>query len=87
MRFSFHGPSFPFKRIHKEHLREELGPVDVREVEVIAMDEFAIQKGHRYATVKRRRSTRSLRRLCSDRASRYRPQYGPWRSLLRTITQ
>lgn len=39
------------KRVHKEHLREELGPVDLGEVEVIAMDEFAIQKGHRYATV------------------------------------
>jgi len=39
------------KRIHKEHLQEELGPVDLRGVEVIAMDEFAIQKGHRYATV------------------------------------
>jgi transposase len=39
------------KRIHKEHLREKLGPVDPGDAEVIAIDEFAIQKGHRYATV------------------------------------
>lgn len=29
----------------------ELGPVDLNGVTIIAMDEFAIQKGHRYATV------------------------------------
>ena len=39
------------KRLHKEHLQDTLGPVDLTDVEVIAMDEFAIQKGHRYATV------------------------------------
>ncbi len=39
------------KRIHKEHLEETLGPIDLEGVQVIAMDEFAIQKGHRYATV------------------------------------
>ena len=39
------------KGIDKRWLRKTLGPVDLRGVEVIAMDEFAIQKGHRYATV------------------------------------
>lgn len=32
-------------------LQRELGPVDLDGLEVIGMDEFAIQKGHRYATV------------------------------------
>lgn len=39
------------KRIDFEHLQRTLGPVDLSGVTVIAMDEFAIQKGHRYATV------------------------------------
>ena len=39
------------KQIDREHLEETLGPVDLSGVEVVAMDEFAIQKGHRYATV------------------------------------
>ena len=39
------------KRLDKEHLQRTLGPVDLADCEVIAMDEFAIQKGHRYATV------------------------------------
>lgn len=39
------------KRIDKRHLERELGPVDLTGVRVIAMDEFAIHKGHRYATV------------------------------------
>lgn len=39
------------KAIDKRHLSERLGPVDLAGVEVIAMDEFAIHKGHRYATV------------------------------------
>jgi transposase len=39
------------KGIDKRWLRKSLGPVDLRGVQVIAMDEFAIQKGHRYATV------------------------------------
>ena len=39
------------KRIDKAYLDRTLGPVDLSGVEVIAMDEFAIQKGHRYATV------------------------------------
>ena len=39
------------KRIDKAYLERMLGPVDLSDVELIAMDEFAIQKGHRYATV------------------------------------
>jgi len=39
------------KQIDCRHLERELGPIDLRGVEIIAMDEFAIQKGHRYATV------------------------------------
>ena len=39
------------KGIDKRWLRKTLGSVDLRGVQVIAMDEFAIQKGHRYATV------------------------------------
>ena len=38
------------KRIDKAALEERLGPVDLRGVTVLLMDEFAIQKGHRYAT-------------------------------------
>ncbi len=32
-------------------LQRQLGPIDLDGLEVIGMDEFAIQKGHRYATV------------------------------------
>ncbi|NZA27569.1 ISL3 family transposase [Luteimonas sp. SJ-92] len=39
------------KRIDFQHLERTLGPIDLTGVTVIAMDEFAIQKGHRYATV------------------------------------
>jgi transposase len=39
------------KRIDKAYLQESLGPPDLSGLDVIAMDEFAIQKGHRYATV------------------------------------
>jgi transposase len=39
------------KAIDRRHLERELGPIDLTGVRVIAMDEFAIHKGHRYATV------------------------------------
>lgn len=39
------------KRIDKAYLNKTLGPVDLSGVTILAMDEFAIQKGHRYATV------------------------------------
>lgn len=39
------------KRIDKASLQQRLGPAQLRDVRVIGMDEFAIQKGHRYATV------------------------------------
>jgi transposase len=39
------------KRIDKRYLQRELGPINLDGVRVIAMDEFAIHKGHRYATV------------------------------------
>ena len=39
------------KATDKAYLQESLGPVDLSGVEQIVMDEFAIQKGHRYATV------------------------------------
>lgn len=39
------------KQIDCRHLERELGPVDLAGVTAIGMDEFAIQKGHRYATV------------------------------------
>lgn len=39
------------KEIDKRYLQETLGNPNLSEVDVILMDEFAIQKGHRYATV------------------------------------
>jgi transposase len=39
------------KDLDRSSLERELGPVDLEGIEVIGLDEFAIQKGHRYATV------------------------------------
>jgi len=39
------------KAIDKAYLQRELGPPDLADLDQLAMDEFAIQKGHRYATV------------------------------------
>lgn len=39
------------KSIDCRYLERELGPVDLRGVRIIGMDEFAIRKGHCYATV------------------------------------
>lgn len=39
------------KQIDKRYLQRELGPVDLTGLRLLAMDEFAIEKGHRYATV------------------------------------
>jgi len=39
------------KGIDRARLERSLGPIDLDGLEVIALDEFAIQKGHRYATV------------------------------------
>lgn len=39
------------KALDKAQLTHELGPVALDDLQVIGLDEFAIQKGHRYATV------------------------------------
>jgi transposase len=38
------------KRIDKAYLENSLGPIDLKGVRALLMDEFAIHKGHRYAT-------------------------------------
>jgi transposase len=39
------------KQIDRRALARRLGPVDLSQVRIIAIDEFAIQRGHRYATI------------------------------------
>lgn len=39
------------KRIDKAYLKAKLGSVDVSKLERLAIDEFALHRGHRYATV------------------------------------
>lgn len=39
------------KDLDRAYLQRQLGPVDLDGIEIIGLDEFAIQKGHRYATV------------------------------------
>jgi transposase len=48
------------KAIDHAWLSEALGPISVTGVETIVMDEFAIQKGHRYATVVAEPATRRV---------------------------
>jgi len=60
------------KAIDKAYLAHKLGPVDLRGVEVIAMDEFSLRKGHKYATVVvDPRSKRVLRVAVAVRAKTY----------------
>ena len=39
------------KAIDKSHLKATLGEPDLSDVDLLAMDEFAVKKGHRYATI------------------------------------
>lgn len=55
------------KSIDKAYLNETLGPIDLSGIEQIAMDEFAIQKGHRYATVIVDPSSKKVLWVCRGR--------------------
>ncbi len=39
------------KRIHKEHLKGEVGETDFHNVHILAIDEIAIRRGHNYLTI------------------------------------
>jgi len=56
------------KDLDRASLERELGPVDLDGLEVIAMDEFAIQKGHRYATVIVEPTRKRVLWVCRGRA-------------------
>jgi transposase len=48
----FYGLSWDaLKRIDKAYLQEQLGEPDLSNLTLLAMDEFAIKRGHRYATI------------------------------------
>jgi transposase len=48
----FYGLSWDaVKRIDKAYLQEQLGEPDLSNLTLLAMDEFAIKRGHRYATI------------------------------------
>ena len=53
------------KKIDKASLKERLGLVDLSNVEMITMDEFAIHKGQRYATVIVNAATKQVLWVCS----------------------
>jgi transposase len=55
------------KAIDKSMLQQQLGEPDLSGVRVIAMDEFAIQKGHRYATVIIEAYTKRVLWVCRGR--------------------
>ncbi len=57
----------PVKAIDKAHLTETLGPPDLSGLEVLTLDEFAIQKGHRYATVFVDPRRKRVLRVCRGR--------------------
>ncbi len=66
---SFHGLSWgTVKEIHKSFLERKLGPVNLSGVRMLAMDEFAIQKGHRYATVILEPNSKRVLWVCRGRA-------------------
>ena len=56
------------KTLDKAALSQRLDPVDLSDVEVLAMDEFAIQRGHRYATVVMEPRTRRVLWVGRDRS-------------------
>ena len=63
------GLSWPTVRaIDHAYLEKTLGPVDFTGVEQLLMDEFAIQKGHRYATVVVDAITRRVLWVCRGRS-------------------
>jgi transposase len=55
------------KATDQAYLQESLGPPDLSGVEQIVIDEFAIQKGHRYATVIVEPSTKRVLWVCRGR--------------------